>query len=256
MSAQELWFLAFLALGAWVQSVAGFAMAMLGVALGAAFTNLSLPLITATTMLATLINIVGSLHGVRRHIDWRRWRQLVVLQIPGVWLGLQALHWLSAGAEVWLRVLLGGFVLCAGTAMMLRPLPRTQPSAAAAAVVTGGIGGVLNGLFGAGGPIAGWFLYRQPMSADQIRATLLAFFLVGTGMRTLTVGISGGIDADVMRLTAVALPATLLCTWLGRAYRPPLGERGTRRFAFTLLMVSGVLILIDAARTASGGHWP
>ena len=246
MSLAELLLLAFIALGAYVQSIAGFAMAMLAVALTAAFTSLPLPLVTSTTMLAAFVNVVGGLHGAWHRVDWRGWRAMTLLQVPAVWLGLWLLGWLSADAGHVLRLLLGGFVLAAGLAMMLRPAPRALRSPALSFALVGGTGGVLNGMFAAGGPIAGWFLYRQPLPAEVIRATLLAYFMVGSGTRVLTVALTGGFDAQVLRLAAVAIPVTLLFTWLGRAFRPPLGDVATRRAAFALLLASGALILLDA----------
>jgi hypothetical protein len=62
----------------------------------------------------------------------------------------------------------------------------------------------------------------------------------------LTVALTGGFDAQVLRLAAVAIPVTLLFTWLGRAFRPPLGDVATRRAAFALLLASGALIIVDA----------
>jgi uncharacterized membrane protein YfcA len=250
MSAEELLFVAFLALGAWVQAVSGFAMALLGIALAAACTDLPLPLVTATTTLAALVNIVGSLHGRLRHVDWPLWRQMSLLQVPGVWLGLGALAWLDGAAATALHVLLGAFVLATGIAMMMRPQPSAQRSTAAAAVAAGGLGGLFSGLFGAGGPATAWFVYRQPLAAESIRATLLAWFLVGGVVRTLGVAASGGLDAAVLRLAAAALPAALLGTWLGRTYRPA-RDLAARRFAFTLLMLSGALILLDAGTRAA-----
>ncbi len=246
MTSAEILLLAFIALGAYVQSIAGFAMAMLAVALGAAFTDLPLPLVTTTTMLAAFVNVVGGLHGAYHHVDWRGWRAMTLLQVPGVWLGLFLLSRLSADADHLLRLLLGGFVVAAGLAMMLRPAPRAARSSRPAFAFTGGVGGVLNGMFAAGGPIAGWFLYRQPLPAEAIRATLLAYFMVGSGTRVLSVGLGGGFDAQVLRLAAFAIPVTLLFTWLGRAFRPPLGDAATRRAAFSLLLASGGLILADA----------
>jgi uncharacterized membrane protein YfcA len=247
MTSPELLLLAFIAFGAYVQSIAGFAMAMLAVALAAAFTPLPLPLVASTTMLAAFVNVVGGLHGLYHHVDVRGWRAMTLVQVPAVWLGLALLHWLSTDAALVLRLLLGTFITGAGLAMLLHPQPQPERSPAAAFAAVGGVGGVLNGMFAAGGPIAGWFLYRQPMRADAIRATLLAYFMVGSGTRVLSVAVTGGFDAQVLRLAAIAIPVTLVFTWLGRAFRPPLGEAATRRVAFSLLLVSGVLILVDAA---------
>lgn len=253
LSSPEWLLLLFIALGAYVQSIAGFAMAMLAVALGSALTDLPLPLITATTMLCALVNVVGGLHGQYRYVDWPGWRAMTLMQVPGVWLGLWLLSWLSSSAELVLQLLLGLFVIGAGVAMLLRPAPQDRRSASIGFAMIGGTGGVLNGMFAAGGPLAGWFLYRQPLPVERIRATLLAYFMVGSGTRVLTVAVTGGFDRQVLRMAVFALPATLLFTWLGRAYPPRLGPAATRRAVFLLLLVSGGLILASAARDS--GMW-
>lgn len=230
--------------GSYVQSVAGFAMGLLIIAIMGAAGVLKLPLVAAAVGLITIVNITLSLRGRLEHLHGHLFRWIVAGQIIAVGPGLWLVTALDQTAERMLGVLLGLFVTLGALGMLLRPHPRPTVSGALPTLVAGAAGGLLAGMFSASGPVLGWFGYRQPLALDGIRATLLACFAVSTTLRTLLVGASGGLTADVLLLAGLALPAVLLGTWLGRNLPPPWSEAGLKRFAFTILLVAGLWTLL------------
>ena len=93
----------------------------------------------------------------------------------------------------------------------------------------------------------GWFNYRQPLPVAAIRATLLCSFAMTTSVRTVLVGVNGGLTGEVWLLTGLALPVVVLGTWAGRTFEPPVSELAMKRLAFAVLLVMGVWILLRAA---------
>ena len=234
------------ALGGYVQTVAGFAMGMILVAGSSALALFPLPVTTAVVSLVSLLNITLSLPGHLHRVHRRGALLLGAGQLPMIGVGVLLLEWLDASAQRSLSGLLGSFILVGCASMMIRPEPRPFLSSPAAFFAAGLGGGLLGGMFSAAAPVMGWFVYRQPLAVAELRATLLACFAVSTIVRTLWVGADGGLTPEVWTLAAASVPMVLLSAWLGRRFPPPVSETALRRIAFTLLFVMGAWILAAA----------
>lgn len=239
-------FLAIVLIGSYVQSVAGFAMGLLIIAVATSSTLFDLEVTAASVSLLSLVNIVLSLHGHYHLVHGRMLRLLAVGQLPAIALGVALLGVLNAGATAWLHLLLALFLIAGSASMMMRPSPRAMLSSTASTLTAGTAAGLLGGLFAASGPVMGWFCYRQPLPVTEIRATLLGCFAITTIARTLIVGLSGDLSTDVLLMAGTGLPVVLLGTWLGRRYPPAFGESTMRRVAFGALLAMGVWIGLSA----------
>ncbi len=233
-------------LGAFVQTVTGFALGLILIALAAGLQLVSIPVLTATASLLSLANVVIALRRQRQHIHWDFWVLVTAGQVPAIGLGLWLMLALHERAVDFLHFLLGVFVLLGSLSMMGRNVLRDQPSSPLARVVAGVAGGLCGGMFSASGPVMGWFFYRQPLPVDSVRATLLACFGVTTSIRTLIVGSRGEIDSEVLMLTLSALPMIVLGTWLGTRYASRIPADMLRRGAFGLLTLMGFVITLRA----------
>jgi uncharacterized membrane protein YfcA len=107
--------------------------------------------------------------------------------------------------------------------------------------------GLVGGMFSASGPVLGWFGYSQPLPLAAIRATLLACFVLTTSTRTVLVGVTGGLTPAVLTYALAALPVVVLGTVLGRMFVPPVSEQTIKKFAYGLLLIMGVWILLRSA---------
>jgi uncharacterized protein len=233
-------------LGSYVQSVTGFAMALMIIACVSSARLIALDTASAAVSLLSFVNIALSLRGHYHLVHGRIFRGLVLGQTPAIVLGVWLLGVLTKHASFVLELLLGTFLIAGSGSMMFRPRLRERPSGTAAATAAGFAGGVLGGLFAASGPVIGWFAYRQPLPVTEIRATLLGCFAVSTAVRVVTVGLTGGMDRDVWQLAGAALPVVLIGSWLGRHRPPPMSEATLRRVAFLLLTLMGLWILGSA----------
>lgn len=225
--------------GSYVQSVTGFAMGMIIIAVTVGGGLMDVPLITAAVSLISLANIILALQGCGHHLQRRLLLWLSVGLIPATGIGVLILEVLDARSQRTLELLLGLFIVAGSLSMMLRPVPRAKLSPPGACLAAGFAGGLLGGMFAASGPVMGWFNYRQPLSVAQIRATLLACFALTTTLRTVVVGFGGGLTTEVWLLVGTALPLVLLGTWCGRRFAPPLSEEALKRCAFGLLLLMG-----------------
>jgi hypothetical protein len=186
-------FLVTVLVGSYVQSVTGFAMGMIMIAVMVGSGLVAVPMITAVVSLLSMANVLLALRGRLHHVE-RRLVFWIALGLPiAVWGGVFALDVLDRRLAWVLELLLGGFIVLGSLSMMLRPHPRQALSRPWACVTAGFAGGMLGGLFSASGPVMGWFTYRQPLPVVEIRNTLLAIFALTTSLRLGVVGLSGGL---------------------------------------------------------------
>lgn len=233
-------------LGSYVQSVTGFAMGLVVLAIIVAGQAIEIVVITAVTSLLALLNVVLALRGQLMHVNRRGWTLLCAGQLPAIWIGVWLLGVLAQGAIAALEAILGAFVVVGSLSMLLRPEANRVLSPPWAWLAGGAAGGILGGLFSASGPVMGWFAYRQPLATPAIRATLLACFAITTSTRTVVVGLDGGLTGDVWAFVLLGVPLVFLGTWAGRRFRPS-SELGVKRFAFATLCGIGVWITARSA---------
>ncbi len=239
-------FLTVVFIGSYVQAVAGFAMAMLIVAVAGGLRLVELPTLAAVISLLTILNVVLALRGQTRHIHRRLFTWLALGQVPAIFFGLTLMQWLDSNTLWVLELCLGLFITVGGLSMYLKPHPWPQVSGRLKAWFTGVCGGLVGGMFSASGPVLGWFAYNQPLPIAAIRSTLLACFFMTTTTRTVLVGVGGGLTAEVLTLAATGLPVVIVGTWLGRNLPPPVAEATIKRAAYILLLAMGGWILVTS----------
>lgn len=245
-------FLAATLIGSYVQSVAGFAMGMIIIAVTVGGGLLPVPVITAVVSLLSLVNIVLALRGHGHHLQRRLFRWMAAGMLPAIVAGVWLLEHLDARAQWVLELLLGVFIVAGSLSMMARPHPRPTLSPSWACFAAGFSGGLLGGMFSASGPVMGWFNYRQPLTVAEIRTTLLASFALTTTFRTVVVGAAGGLTVEVWLMFGVGLPLVLLGTWAGRRFPPPVSEMTLKRLAFALLILMGCWSIARALSVGLG----
>lgn len=236
--------LAFVA--SYVQSVAGFAMGMMMMAVGGGFGLVPIAILAAVVSLLSLVNVIIS---VRQHLAAVHRPMMLLLiagQVPAIVLGVWLLGELSAGAVGTLKLLLGLFIALASASLAVAPRVLQKLTAAPATVAYGALGGLAGGLFSSSGPVIGWYGYRQPLPFAVIRATLLAVFGLTTLVRTGVVGLRGELTDQVWMLAAVLLPVVIVGSAIGARWRPPFAEETLKRAIFGLLFLTGLWICGEA----------
>ncbi|MFA5628298.1 MAG: sulfite exporter TauE/SafE family protein [Thiohalomonadaceae bacterium] len=237
-------FLFVVALGAYVQTVTGFA---LGLIVMGGITLLDLAPVAFTAIVigfTALVNNFLALQRALHHIDRRGMMFTLLGMLPATYLGVQLLDQLQNTSINSLRVILGLVILAGGVMLALRPHPHERRAAGWVDAGVGIIGGILAGTFSIGGPPLVFHFYRQPLSLAVVRATLLATFAVTTAARLVYVGLAGDIELEMIEMSLLCLPVVFLATMAGRRYPPPLPDLAMRRLAFILLGLIGLLLLV------------
>lgn len=237
-------FLMLVMLGAYVQTITGFAMGLLIMG-GVTILNLApIAFSAAVVSVLSLLNATLALRYSLKHINWKLVGYICAGLLPGLIIGYLVLGLLSDSAYIWLRRILGGVIIVAGVLLTLKPAPWKQQSGAIPASFTGIAGGIIGGMFSTGGAPIAFFMYRQPVEFNVVRATLLSVFVVTTFTRTVVVAVNGELTQDILAVSAIGIPLVLVTTVLARKLSPASADPTVRKSVFVLLILIGISLLL------------
>ena len=241
-------YLLFVAIAVYVQSLTGFALALVLLGLVGAIDLYPLNDVVNVLSIISLINAGVFLHrrGALR-LD-PLLRPALGASLLGTVVGVLALSWVLGSAYQVLRLLLGLSIV--GCAALLwraaRPLPA--PSSTAAFVSVGFVSGLMGGLFSTAGPPLVYQFYRQPWSTERIQASLVYLFGAGALVRLLVVLSTGGFSRQSAGLALIAVPVVVLVTTWSARRPPPLSPAMLKRLVCVLLVATGGSMVADALR--------
>ncbi|WP_169712143.1 sulfite exporter TauE/SafE family protein [Paracoccus contaminans] len=240
-------FWALAALGGWTQTLTGFALGLLVMSGATLFHLLPVPATAQIISVLVLLNGAMVLARDHRHMDRRALWPAVAGALPTIALGYWLLQWMTGAAVDWLRLVLGLFIAAAAAQLARRPQPWQARSGRGAFAAAGATGGIMGGLFATSGPPVIWLFYRQPMTLDAVRVTLVSYFVITQAWRLL-LSLSGqSMDRITVTALAGALPAIALGTLLARHAPPRVTPLTIRKAALALLFLSGVALVLTAA---------
>jgi len=102
----------------------------------------------------------------------------------------------------------------------------------------------LAGLYSAGGGPLAYFAYRQPLSINTIRFSLLAVFGVSTAIRAAMIGVSGQLNMAILQMSAVTILLVIVVTLLASRYVQMVPDHLVRRLVFLILIVAGIFLIM------------
>ncbi len=148
-----------------------------------------------------------------------------------------------------LRVAIGLVVVLTGIALLLG-FRRTIANELVASGVAGSLGGTMNSLVGMAGPPVILLFANQGMAPEEFRANIVTYFTIITVLAIASFWAKGSLDADVLTLAAVTMPATVLGVLLGiRLHSRVSGEQFLRASLFLVVLagsasfIAGLLAL-------------
>ena len=168
------WVAGVILLGTFVQGLTGFGLALV-----------SVPLLSLLLDVKQAVPVAGLfgwmitfplVYKMRRHVQWRTCLIMVAGSLPGSWLGANLLKLMPAK---WILVAMG-MVLIASSIHSLRKKKRATSgeSSRPLSALAGFFSGTLGASVGEPGPPVIAYSSMQPWSADQVKASLLFFFML------------------------------------------------------------------------------
>lgn len=201
-----------------------------------------------TTVVATaIVEILGSFWvtvQAREDIDGSHLRKILPVALLGMLAGWLTLINIESAI---LKRVFGILTVFFALRMMItlrRPASQRKPWPPAIGYLAGAMSGLLGGLFGTAGPPIVVFLENQPTTKAVLRATLLAYFLVIDVLRMIPYAFSQLVTFQVIEMSAVMFPASLVGAYLGRKLQARVSESAFRLGVGALLLATGVLLTV------------
>lgn len=233
-------FLACVAVATCAQSITGFALALILLGLTSLFELAPLAEVANVATVLSLASAAIALRGTRGSLDREIWRTTVTGSVFGYAIGVALLAWLSANVVVVLRLLLGVVVIACAVVVLVRAEPLAQRSSRMSFRGFGALSGVLGGLFSASGPPLVYQFYRQPLSLDTVRDTLVAALAAGSLIRLVMVVAAGQFNVRSLLLCVLSVPLAMGITWWLRRHPPAWPRAAVLKIVCGLLVVTGV----------------
>jgi uncharacterized protein len=225
-----------------VRGYSGFGFSLL------AITSLSIVLPPAETIPPIfMMEIAASLSllpSIWKDISWRALGWLSLGCLIGTPIGVRFLATVPAAPmKVGLAIAVIGAVglLWSGYAR------KTAPNAVQT-ITTGGISGLLNGAFGAGGPPVVVFFFSSPTGLAVGRASLIAYFIFTDAMGLGFLAREGLVNLDAATRFCVMLPALLAGQWIGARSFKSADPTVFRHFVLGLLVLLAALTGLQGLR--------
>ena len=203
---------------------------------------------TAVPPLVTLTGAAAQLFGqfaVRKAFDLKRTAPFVGGGLAGLPVGVALLTWAEPDT---LRIVIAVFLIAYASLQFSERAPLSIGNAGGrlADAVVGAFGGLLGGFAGLSGPLPLIWLQMRGLPADEQRAVYQPFNLTILTLAAVGMGLAGQITREVLLVACVCLPVTLGGAWLGTHTYGRISPAAFRRVVLGLLLVSGVVLLVQA----------
>ena len=225
--------------GGFVNGLTGFGTALTGLPMWLQAVE---PLVAA--QLASACSVLGhmtTLPAIWRATDWRQLTPMLVAGLLGVPIGTWLLPLISLEA---FRIAVG-IVLVVYCSFMLFAAGRVRLSAGGRAVeaAVGFGGGILGGLAGLSGVLPTIYASLQGWRKDERRAFFQAFNLVVLTAMLAVSAVQGLVGPRFLLAMAIAVPGTLLGSWIGVRLYHRLDDRRFDRIVLFVLLLSGFALV-------------
>ncbi|MGB6837189.1 MAG: sulfite exporter TauE/SafE family protein [Dehalococcoidia bacterium] len=201
------------------------------------------PAVVTSTLLGTVILLPLTLE-VREHVRPARAARLLAGSLLGIPAGVVLLDRIDPEA---LKVLVGAVVIVASL-LLYSARQGTWPEAGGSTpVAVGMIAGVLRASTSMGGPPAVLYLLGAEKGMQSFRATLLAFSLPASVVTIAGLTLAGQVTGEIVRASAIALPAVAVGLILGRWMRAWIDEEVFRTVVLAVLILTSVAVIVSAS---------
>jgi uncharacterized protein len=229
-----------------VAGLAGFAF---GLVAAAVWLHILTPLQTATLIIAFGLIVQGvAVWKLRHALRWQRLWPFLIGGMLGVPVGVALLGWANPD---YMRATVGAVLILYSLYGLARP--TMKPIVAGGAPADTGVGllnGILGGATGLAGIIVTIWCGLRGWPKDVQRTVFQPIGVAIFALSAVTLGVSGAINADTVRLFITGLPILLAGTWLGLKLYGRVDDAGFRKIVLAVLLVSGLGLIVSAKQAA------
>ncbi len=226
-----------------VQSATGFAFAMIVVP--AYLLLLGSADAVQMTIILSVVMSLSHLPKLRSNIPMDIFKFLAIGALIGFPVGLYIYSRIDLTV---LKAMVAIFVIMISAqnawAMWQRKKPK-KTKAGKTLYLTGFVSGILGACLAMPGPLVMLYLSRTTLSKDEIRATMISFFVFAYIAILVLQMVVIGIAKETWVNSATMIPAALLGVLAGHQLSKKIDERLFREIILSILILTGVMMLIN-----------
>lgn len=231
--------------GGFVSGLAGFGTALM--ALGLWLYVLPPTVAVILVLICSVVAQTATLPSMWRSFDLSLVWPFVIGGLLGVPIGTMLIA--HADPKVF-KLTIGIFLLVFPVALYFSaPMTLTIGGRFADAAI-GFAGGILGGLAGLSGPLPILWASVRGWSKDERRGIFQTFNWTVLFVALCVQAAAGRVGTDVLWFAALALPATIIGTWLGARLYHALSDRNFRDIVLGLLFLSGAILVWNSTGAA------
>jgi uncharacterized membrane protein YfcA len=229
-----------------VAGLAGFAF---GLVAAAVWLHILTPLQTASLIIAFGLIVQGvAVWKLRHALRWQRLWPFLIGGIVGVPIGVAVLGWANPD---YMRATVGAVLILYSLYGFARPtMPPIVAGGTPADTGIGLLNGILGGATGLAGIIVTIWCGLRGWPKDVQRTVFQPIGVAIFALSAVTLGVSGAVNAETVRLFIIGLPILLAGTWLGLKLYGRVDDAGFRKIVLAVLLVSGLGLVVSAKQVA------
>jgi uncharacterized membrane protein YfcA len=235
--------------GGLTSGIAGFAM---GLVVSGVWLHIITPVQTATLIVGYGLLTQGyAIWQLRHALSWRKLAPLMIGGIFGVPIGAMLLIYLD---PAYLRTGVGVLLVVYSINGLVQPAFKITKLGVSADVGAGFLNGLLGGLTGLTGIIATIWCQLQGWPKDVQRTVFQPVNLAAIVVSAVSLSIAGAVTAETVKLYFLGLPLLLVGLWSGFKLYGKLDDAAFRRVILSLLLASGLALIVPIFGLSVGGH--
>lgn len=221
-----------------IRGVTGFGSGLIAVPLLALILPLSVvvPVIAFMDLLSSVSHGIGS----RKAIKWKEILSLLPFSLVGIAASVYVFKTIDSDL---LTTILAVFVILYSLYNLIS-LDTPASFSRFWAMPWGAVGGLINALFGTGGPFYVIYLKLRGLKKDELRASIATILLFDAIARVSGYAIGGFYTETALILVAAGLPLTALALFVGGYIQTDMSQKMFHRSISALLLVSGIALLV------------
>ncbi|MCR5371080.1 MAG: sulfite exporter TauE/SafE family protein [Clostridium sp.] len=223
-----------------IQRICGFGMGILAVMILPYFTGSHVHSAAYTNILSAL----SASYLTWRYRDKVRWRLIFPILCGSFLATFLSVRFLSGASFELLEKILGGTLLLLSVYFLFLKGKLRVPPDPQYGFLAGCLGGIANGLFGAGGPPVVLYLLGATEGHAAYLATIQGYFAFNNIYATIVRFLSGQLTPELLTGLFGALPAMVAGIRLGDLIAPYLPDKAILKAIYLLMMVSGIQMLL------------
>ena len=226
--------------GALIQGASGFGFAIILMMIMPYFIPYTDALAVASFTCIFMVSFNVYLH--RKHIVWKYLAVSSVVFVATNFLAIRLLK--SVGNDpIWLKLLGILFVVMAVYLFFGQGKIKIQPSLLNALLING-VGGIINGLFGAGGVLVVLYFMAILDDKEEYISTLQMFFFLTILFDFALRAGNGMVSGIILQYGINCLPCIILGIWLGKKLFDKINSQVLCRIVYGVMILNGIWLVI------------